>query len=380
MRVLFIINSTKQEGSIISFCNLLEGLLSKGVKCYVIVPRNPIDNDFLENKLRKLNVRFYWVKWLALSKKPECSSFSDLLLYPLKLVWLILKKIRCFIVILFHAARIKPDIIHTNIGPIHEGFYVAKTLKIPHVWHLREYQDLDFNWKIFPSKNYLIAKLKRSNVIAISKDIFRHFRLNNAHAIMIYNGVLPYNEVKNEKKENYFLIANRISKEKGIESAIRAFYEFHKCNKEYKLFIAGTGDNEYMHYLKDMVSDYQLCKSIIFLGFRTDIPQLMSKAIAVLVMSRCEGFGRMTAEALFSGTLVIGNNTGGTKEIIELTNGGYLFNEVSEIPDIMKKIVEINKEGTFDLMVKAAQYTARNAFSCENNIEETYGYYIDILK
>ena len=43
-----------------------------------------------------------------------------------------------------------PDIIHTNTGVIHEGLKVAKRLKIPHVWHLREYQDKDFNWEAFP--------------------------------------------------------------------------------------------------------------------------------------------------------------------------------------------------------------------------------------
>ena len=40
----------------------------------------------------------------------------------------------------------------------------------------------------------------------------------------------------------------------------------------------------------------------------------MSKALALFVPSSFEGFGFITVEAMFCGCLVIGRNTGGTKE------------------------------------------------------------------
>ena len=36
------------------------------------------------------------------------------------------------------------DIVHSNTGVIHFGAKVAARLSIPHVWHIREYQKLDF--------------------------------------------------------------------------------------------------------------------------------------------------------------------------------------------------------------------------------------------
>ena len=58
--------------------------------------------------------------------------------------------------------KFKPDIIHTNIGPISIGYEVARQKNIPHIWHLREYQKLDFNINYFPTFNCFKRKLKLS--------------------------------------------------------------------------------------------------------------------------------------------------------------------------------------------------------------------------
>ena len=84
-----------------------------------------------------------------------------------------------------------PDIIHTNTGVIHEGLKVAKRLKIPHVWHLREYQDKDFNWEAFPCFSAYCQMLRKSYVITITNDIKAHFGLLDfPYSRTIYNGVI----------------------------------------------------------------------------------------------------------------------------------------------------------------------------------------------
>ena len=75
--------------------------------------------------------------------------------------------------------KFNPDIIHTNVSPITIGYRVAKELKIPHVWHIREYLDKDFKIKPFPSMNSLKNKLKNSYSIAITKDVKNHFALDD---------------------------------------------------------------------------------------------------------------------------------------------------------------------------------------------------------
>ena len=121
--------------------------------------------------------------------------------------------------------KIKPDIIHTNVGVIHEGFHVAKELGIPHVWHLREYQTKDFKYFIYPTFDRFVSYLRETNVITITDDIKKHFGLTSlSTAHTIYNGIFFSNEcIIQKSKENYFLMASRISPEKGHADAIKAF-------------------------------------------------------------------------------------------------------------------------------------------------------------
>ena len=56
--------------------------------------------------------------------------------------------------------EVKPNIIHSNVGPIDIGYKAAKKLRIPHVWHIREYQDLILVCILFLRKKVLLMKLR----------------------------------------------------------------------------------------------------------------------------------------------------------------------------------------------------------------------------
>ena len=67
----------------------------------------------------------------------------------------------------------KIDIIHTNSSAYQFGAAAAQSLKIPHIWHLREYQSLDFEHSHAYSLPYLKKQLHKSGNfnIAITKGI-----------------------------------------------------------------------------------------------------------------------------------------------------------------------------------------------------------------
>ena len=94
---------------------------------------------------------------------------------------------------------------------------------------------------------------------------------------------------------------------------IDAFIEKAAVDAGYKLLIAGAGETEYETYLKNKVSHSKLDERILFLGYRQDVFDLMAKAKALIVASDFEGFGFITAEAMYAGCYVIGKNTAGTK-------------------------------------------------------------------
>lgn len=368
MKTLCILHSTVMGGATISFLNLAEGLIRKGVEIVVVIPC--ADETFIK-ELKRIGAK-YIVTTIAFSAYSETDvSRKTWKIYYSKMVSLF-KLIRII-------RKEKPDVIHSNTGVVHEGYLCGKIFHIPHVWHLREYQDLDFGLKIIPSKKDFIKKLKKSNVIAITKDILSHFQLIESpkHKV-IYNGIMHEKQVSLiPTKDNFFLCSSRISPEKGHEDVIRCFAKFHEERPDYKLIILGFGEEEYCSYLQKVCEELKCTESVIFEGFKKDVTSYMCRAKALIVGSLNEGFGRMTAEAAFCGCLVIGRNTGGTKEIIDEI-GGLSFNSNEVLFQHMNFVATMEKEAYMSI-VSAAQQKAVELYSIEQNIANIYSFYQSII-
>lgn len=209
------------------------------------------------------------------------------------------------------------DIVHSNSSNSSFGYYLAKELDVKHIWHLREYGKLDANKQYFPCfKLFLHNKLDSIDnyTISITPLIHDYFH-RKTNSITIYDGVVDEEHVPDIslKKEKYFLYVGRLFEKKGVEMIIDAFIEKAAVDTSYKLLIAGAGEVEYETYLKNKVSQLKLDKRILFLGYRQDVFDLMAKAKALIVASDFEGFGFITAEAMYAGCYVIGKNTAGTR-------------------------------------------------------------------
>lgn len=209
------------------------------------------------------------------------------------------------------------DIVHSNSSNSSFGYYLAKELDVKHIWHLREYGKLDANKQYFPCfKLFLHNKLDSIDnyTISITPLIHDYFH-RKTNSIIIYDGVVDEEHVPDIslKKEKYFLYVGRLFEKKGVEMIIDAFIEKAAVDTGYKLLIAGAGEAEYETYLKNKVSISKLDQRILFLGYRQDVLDLMAKAKALIVASDFEGFGFITAEAMYAGCYVIGKNTAGTK-------------------------------------------------------------------
>lgn len=363
-------------GATISFLNLLKGIVEKNVECIVVHPK-PKENDVqLVELLKEIGCKTYELPVAVCYKSKSLKIIKSLLMTVYKKF----QNARFYTDLLKIVKLEKPDVIHTNTGVIHQGYKVAKKLKIPHVWHLREYQTLDFDWKILPSENKFKQYLNDSYTVCITKDIQKYFELSeNKNSFVIYNPIMKIMDVNvASAKENFFLIANRVSKEKGIEDAIVAFADFAKLDSSYKLKIAGFGNNDYIRKLKNMCVELHIEDKVDFLGFVSDVSSLMVKAKALLVASYSEGFGRMTAEANMLGIPVIGRNSAGTKEILEQTEGGILFNTQCEFTNALEKFSKMNdfQMGNF---MRSPKLKACELFCTEQHVQKIYSLYSKIF-
>lgn len=89
-----------------------------------------------------------------------------------------------------------------------------------------------------------------------------------------------------------------------------------------KLLLVGRGECERL--LRERVVREGLSTSIYFLGYRTDIPQLLSLADVVTLASKREGLPRSLMEAMAAGRPVVATNVRGNRDLVRDGINGLL--------------------------------------------------------
>ena len=112
--------------------------------------------------------------------------------------------------------------------------------------------------------------------------------------------------------------------------------------------------------------------------------EYMRNASALIVPSLYEAFGRITAEAMSNGCIVIGKNTGGTKE--QFDNGlkitgreiGLRYSTVEGLSEILQNFSDLD-DTEKDLMRQCAFKTVQSLYSNESNGESIVAYYNELI-
>jgi glycosyltransferase involved in cell wall biosynthesis len=128
------------------------------------------------------------------------------------------------------------------------------------------------------------------------------------------------------------------------------------CSLSVKVVLVGDalfGEQDYVKQLKQQVTDLGMEKRVQFLGFRSDVADLMAACDLVAHTSTAaEPFGRVIIEAMLSGTPVVAAAAGGAIELVEHGVNGWLvtpgaplklaiiIQQCCDKPDQVKIIVE----------------------------------------
>lgn len=259
-------------------------------------------------------------------------------------------------------------IVHTNNTVMAVGYGIARKLNARHVWHLRGFMDLDFGWMPLTGWKKMKEQIRASDAaIGITKSVLSHFiSPDSPNAYAIFDAVRSKTDtVISFPKEKYFLFcAGLLSPKKGCDFAIRAFAHSGLSCNGYKLRIIGQCSKKYKSILDKQTINYKIKDAVDFIEYSENVKEHMAHAAAFLMCSENEGLGRVSIEAMFYGCLVIGRNSGGTKEFVLDNRTGYLFNTIEECASIMQKaVMSDNKQIILD---------AQN-FACNNFSIEDYG-------
>lgn len=363
MNVLFITHADNFYGSSKSLLSLLLGLQSYDLNPYVVVSaESGFTKALAENKIPFLiSPVVWWVAKKPISIKQRFQVFSQLQ----KSVNILQEAIESWNI----------DLVYTNSSVTPTGRLLAIQENLPHIWHIREFGDIDFSlFHIFPK--YLSKMFLKSSdaIICNSNAVKDHYFKHKTKKIrVIYNGsatVEQFDErYKKRVSENLyddftFAMVSLVSPKKGQEQAIKAIAALKERGVYARLVLAGHGKKEYLAYCNDLVQALGITDRVEFTGFLEDPFSIYYSTNCILVCSAHEALSRVALEAMSVGVPVIGKNSGGMPEIIIDNKTGILYDTFDQLVDAMRRVVE---DRTFvEKLGKQGWQAAKEKFNIEN--------------
>jgi glycosyltransferase involved in cell wall biosynthesis len=169
---------------------------------------------------------------------------------------------------------------------------------------------------------------------AIREKLYRFAGISLERSQVVYNGINPTHFQKLELRDKQhkglkLLYAGSLVSHKGVDTAIEAMSVLaRRSANNVTLTIVGSGHPAYEARLKELVSQEGLGERVHFRSriAREEMPKLFKEFDVLVFPSIWEGLPRIVQEAMASGLVVVGTNTGGTGEILIQGETGLTFN------------------------------------------------------
>lgn len=384
MTILYILDPATIGGATKSIMGLLKEMRGKGVIPIVCVAHDvqlyeSLKNDgitaILTGHQEMISYRY------SGGIKAIWYNFRKLLRYvyhDYKAISIILKSIRL----------INIDLIHTNSSRSDIGFYLAKKLNKPHVVHLREFGDIDYD--CHPQNPFYISTYNKyaNKFICVSDAVRKHWiskGICETKTITIYNGIdyslIKASDDESKNKENLRIVmSGAIYETKGQHIAIKALSMLPEHVKHHvELNLIGWWDFTYKRKLEELINKERLTDQVVFWGAKDNVLQLLEDFQVGLMCSRSEGFGRVTAEFMHAKLGVIASDSGANPELIEDGVTGLLFRsgDAKSLSNAIYKFY-INRDLLIDCS-NAAYKKAREQFTAKKNANDIYSIYTEVL-
>ena len=280
MTVLFILDYGTEGGATKAFVWMIRQLRNKGVTPLVVTGKYNEFNRLLEEdgfksipaghytaidqinfkdwhwprKFVRMIKRYYVHEYLAMKKLQSEVDFSRI------------------------------DIIHTNSARNTLGCRLSKKYGIPHIVHIREFGDKDFDCVRLAPNYTNILNTNTKQFLSVSKAVMNYWNskgINKEKNRVLYDGV-AFDDITistdDEKKYNTLrmVINGGVFPTKGQHLIIEAMCMLNQEIRD-KLYldIAGWYDSQYVSNMKDRAIQNGFADHVRFLGSRDDVHERM---------------------------------------------------------------------------------------------------------
>lgn len=355
-KVLFISNSDDKYGSSKSLMALISKISTQKRIEPILV--TPVFNN-LNMECNKRNIKNYVIKYQNIVHRDNDSkivTFFRRIIYSItnriakrKIVDICLKE--------------KVSLVYTNTSVIGIGKNVADSIGVPHIQHLREFLDKDFNLTFF-NKNYVKKNSKNNKYVAISKVISQSWvdkGIDERNIEVIYNGVATgtFNFIKPVNDKLKVAFVGSITPNKGQLEFLEAITILKKTYREkIEVDIWGTGEEGFVKELKDFCNNNNIDNTVQFKGYSNSIAENLVDYDIGIVASKSEGFGRVTVEYMMNGVCVIASDAGANIELIRDGINGLLYEQGN--PNDLALVIQ-NVVDNSDLITEIRERAYKNA-------------------
>lgn len=292
--ILFIVRTMGLGGTenvVLQLCEILCGKTNKIVVCS--------SGGVHEEMLHKMGIKHYSIPDIA-SKHPR-------------------DMVNCFL-------KIKTIIEEEQITIIHShhrmGAFFAELTAPKNVIKIANVHNTFHDKKTLTRIAYRNTKLIAVGEM-VKKNLIEYFEIPCEQVCVIHNAVKafdgrinPIEVLQSEHERGRVWIGNigRLTEQKGMGYFLEAASITAKIHPEACFVIIGSGEQETQ--LKEKTMQLGIQNKTIFLGYRSDIQNVMSQLDFVVLSSLWEGLPLTPIEAFSVGKMVIGTNVDGTPEII----------------------------------------------------------------
>jgi glycosyltransferase involved in cell wall biosynthesis len=278
------------------------------------------------------------------------------------------------------SAKVYSYIKKNRIDIVHANTVVPASYLLPLIAYARTFlPSVKWYWSDHDLKYFskLDSMLSRccgnlyTKTLVVSNAVRNKYETANANIVVLYNG-LNVDEFKPDSRKRIDFreklaigpdiitigIAASINPDKGQLELIQVFNKLCEIYPGTRLVIAGGFAGQFPAYAEKVKAAIKTNQNIIYVGFIKDVMSFYNGCDVVINNSnnyRSESLGTTIYEAMACEKIVTAANTGGTPEIIDDKNNGFLF-APENIDDLYNKLSDIlNRYQSLDVIRKAAR-------------------------
>ena len=141
-----------------------------------------------------------------------------------------------------------------------------------------------------------------------------------------------------DQNKKYLIFVGELNANKNQSILIEMMEQLSKTRKDIVLLLVGNG--VLLNTYRQLIKDKGLEESVLLLGYRKDIPDLMRVSDIALSSSKREGLPVNLLEAMATGLPLIVSNCRGNRDLVEDGKNGYIA-ENSAVDEFIVAITRI---------------------------------------